>query len=415
MFKQKIFLILATAITNVVLSQNNTSSPYSLFGIGSENKTTTGSLAGLGNTGIANDSPLQINLTNPASLGNIVKKSFLYEFGVNYTSSEIKNSLTSENAKNGNISHVAIAFPIKHNWGLSIGLLPQTKVGYDITIDSNVLGTEEELSINTNGEGGINNFYIATGIKLNKKLNLGLEASFLFGTISETQRYTSNSTFLISEDNNYLGFNLKTGFQYAFFNKKNQKTTIGGTLQIPVTFSGSQIRSSSAETDAGTIIIVENEVENDIQDIDLPIASGLGITSNIYKDFTASLDYKKLLWANTDQAIETEQYSNQDIYAFGLEYAPSKRKLKYLNRLKYRFGFNYNSGFLTISDKKINSYFVSLGAGIPLGKTSRNLMNLSYSYGREGTTQNDLIQENFHKITLNLSFIGKWFQERKIF
>lgn len=415
MLKQKIFFLFIIAISNVLLAQTNTSSPYSLFGIGVENKTATGNLTALGNTGIANDNSFQINTNNPASLGNILQKSFLYELGIHGTSTTLKNKTTSETTSNGNISHFAIAFPIKHNWGIGLGLIPQTKVGYDITTSSNIEGSTETFNTNITGEGGLNNFYIATGKKFGKTLSIGLEASVLFGTVNQTSTLTSGSFFSATEDNRYTGFKIRTGFQYSIPNEKKRKTTIGGTLELPLVLNGSQIRSSFSTTSSGATIFTENEVEYDIEDFDLPIVSGIGISSNIYKDFTASLNFKKLLWEETDQAEDNEQYKNQDIYAFGIEYAPSKKKLKYYNRLKYRFGFNYNSGFLNISDKQINSYFVSLGAGIPLDRDARNIMNLSYSYGKEGTTNNDLIQENFHKITLNLSFIGNWFKERKIF
>ncbi|AOW20792.1 hypothetical protein [Urechidicola croceus] len=75
---------------------------------------------------------------------------------------------------------------------------------------------------------------------------------------------------------------------------------------------------------------------------------------------------------------------------------------------------NYNSGFLNISDNKINSYYISAGLGLPVSKNKTQL-NISYSYGSEGTISNKLIQEKFHKITLNLGFVGNWFNKRKIF
>lgn len=410
---KKVFLILTIACSNILLGQNNTNSPYSIFGLGIENKTSTGNLSALGNTGIANDSRTQINITNPASLGNINKKSFLYEFGVNAVKSTFKDESTSESQNTGNISHVAIAFPIKNNWGIGLGVLPETKVGYNLTTESSIEGSIDSFSSNFIGEGGINNFYIATGIKFGKKVSVGLEASFLFGTINELNTITSTSVFTINDENHYTGLNLKTGFQYAFLNK--QKTVIGGTLEIPANLNGTQTRNTTRVNALGITDNTQIDEKTDLNDFNLPIISGIGITSEIYKDFTASLDFTKLLWEDTDQADNDDQFVNQEIYAFGLEYAPSKKKLKYFNRLKYRFGFNYNTGFLHISDEQINSYFLSLGVGIPLNQNRGDLINLSYSYGKQGEINDDLIQENFHKITLNLSLVGKWFKERKIF
>ena len=134
--KKEILLIMLVASVNILCSQNNANTPYSIFGLGVENKTATGGLTGLGNTGIAQSSPFEINIFNPASLGNILQKSFLYEFGLNGTYSTLKTTSTTENSSNGNISHIAIAFPIRKDLGMSIGLLPYTKTGYNIDIEN---------------------------------------------------------------------------------------------------------------------------------------------------------------------------------------------------------------------------------------------------------------------------------------
>ena len=183
---------------------------------------------------------------------------------------------------------------------------------------------------------------------------------------------------------------------------------------MPTSLSGTQTRSSYKTTSSGTSIAIEEEVENDLDNFELPFSYGVGITSVIDKKITTSLDYRKLLWGETDQKLNNEQYANQSIYAFGVEYVSSNKKYNYWSNVKYRAGLNYNTGFLKISNQQIDSYFVSVGLGLPMKKYSNDNFNISYSYGREGTLENNLIQENFHKITLNLNFVGKWFNKRKI-
>ena len=163
--KKKITLIILVASINVLFGQSNTNTPYSLFGLGVENKTATGGLTGLGNTGIAQSNPFEINIYNPASLGNIVQKSFLYEFGLNGTYSTLKTNTVSESTNNGNISHLAIAFPIKKNWGMGIGLLPYTKTGYNIDIENSIEGSTDTYITRITGTGGLNKFYLSTGFK----------------------------------------------------------------------------------------------------------------------------------------------------------------------------------------------------------------------------------------------------------
>jgi hypothetical protein len=412
--KNKILLIVLVASANVLISQNNANTPNSLFALGVENKTATGGLTGLGNTGIAQSNPFEINIFNPASLGNILQKSFLYEFGLNGTYSTLKTNNITESSSNGNISQVAIAFPIQKDWGMSIGLLPYTKTGYNIDIISPIEGSTDSYITRITGEGGLNKFYLSTGFKALKNLSLGVDISFLFGSIEQEKQIYKESFVYISYQNNYGGVKLKTGFQYKLPTIKGLETTIGGTLELPTSLGGTQTRSSYKTFASGSTIAIEDEVENDLENFELPSSYGLGITSVINKKFTTSLDYRKLLWSDTSQEQNNESYADQSIYAFGLEYMSTKNKFNYSSNIKYRLGLNYNSGFLKISNQQIDSYFVSFGIGLPMKKYSNDYFNVSYSYGKEGTLENNLIQEDFHKLTLNLNFVGKWFNKKKI-
>ncbi|MGJ8745189.1 hypothetical protein [Polaribacter sp.] len=412
--KKNILVLVLVASINVLFGQNNTNTPYSLYGLGVENKTATGGLTGLGNTGIAQSNPFEINLFNPASLGNILQKSFLYEFGLNGTYTTLKTQNISESSSNGNISHIAIAFPIKKDWGLGVGLLPYTKTGYNIDVENAIEGSTDTYITRITGVGGLNKFYISTGFKVIKDLTLGVDISFLFGSIEQESQIYTDSYVSITDQNHYGGVKLKTGFQYKLPTIKGIETTLGGTLELPSSLSGNQTRTSYKTSSGDTSVSIEDEVENDLDNFELPFTYGFGITSLINKKFTTSLDYRKLLWNDTKQEQNNESYANQSIYAFGLQYMSAKNKYDYWSNVKYRFGLNYNTGFLKISNQQIDSYFVSVGVGMPMKKYSNDNFNISYSYGREGTLENKLIQENFHKITLNLNFVGKWFDKRKI-
>ncbi|MCG1035498.1 OmpP1/FadL family transporter [Polaribacter sargassicola] len=412
--QKKILIILLVASVNVLYGQNNTNTPYSLFGLGVENKTASAGLTGMGNTGIANSNPFEINLFNPASLGGVLQESFLYEFGLNGISTTLESKGTSERSTNGNISHIAIAFPIRKSWAFGIGILPYTKTGYNIDVEDAIEGSAETFFTRISGEGGLNKFYISSGFKVIKDLSLGVDVSFLFGSVDQQRQVFTGSYVSISDQNNYGGVKLKTGLQYKLPTFKTLQTTIGATVELPTTLSGTQTRTSFKTLSSGSSAIIENEEEYDLDNFDLPLSYGVGITTLIDKKITTSLDYRKVLWDGLNEQQKNETYVDQTIYAFGMEYLPSKNKFKYSSNIKYRFGLNYNTGFLKISNQKIDSYFVSAGLGLPLKRNSRDYVNISYSYGVEGTLEKNLIQENFHKITVNLNFIGNWFRQREI-
>ncbi|MGB5420311.1 MAG: hypothetical protein WBN21_15910, partial [Algibacter sp.] len=255
-------LLFIVAIIPSCYSQNDTSTPYSLFGLGVENKTATGGLTGLGNTGISQNNPGEINLFNPASLGNIELNTFLYEFGLNGMYSTIKTENISENTSDYNISHVVMAFPLRKNLGMSFGLLPYTKVGYDIDIESPIEGSTETYLSRITGSGGLNKFYVSSGLSLGNRFSLGVDLSVLFGSINQDTNVYYESLVNISDVNYYNGFKLKAGLQYELIKAENKAVTLGAVVELPTNLSGSQKRSSYKTSSSGNKITIEESTEN---------------------------------------------------------------------------------------------------------------------------------------------------------
>ena len=399
-------------ISTILWAQNDTSSPYSLYGIGVENKTSFGGFAALGNTGLAQKTTLQINNFNPANLANIPLGSFLYEVGVNGTYSTIKTDEISQTTTNFNFSHLALAFPVTKNWGMSIGLMPYSKVGYDIDIENPIEGTTATFFTSINGSGGLNKIYWGNGLKLKNNLSIGAELVGLFGSINQEQWVLmgENTTYL-NDKNVYFSFGVNAGIQYSLNSLLGTKTTLGATVNLPTILR-------AAEASVGTIsnTIISSEFNQNADDFNLPLKIGVGVSSQINKNLLVNIDYRKNYWANTNQFDNTSSYKDQSIYGIGFEFKPSTNLTSYWNNIKYRAGANYDSGYLNISNQDINNYSFSLGIGLPTSKSSfSSIININYSYGREGTTSRGLIQENFHKLSLNLSLVGNWFQKLKIY
>src|SRR5665648_895641 len=88
----------------VASGQNNTNSPYSVYGIGELEYTGGGQNMGMGGSGIALRSDLFLNSTNPASLTAIPQQSLITDLGINFKFTNLKNQYKSANVLNGNIS-----------------------------------------------------------------------------------------------------------------------------------------------------------------------------------------------------------------------------------------------------------------------------------------------------------------------
>ncbi|SFC15474.1 Long-chain fatty acid transport protein [Flagellimonas taeanensis] len=392
-------------------SEGLTSSPYSLYGLGTINQTSIGQSNGLGYSGIAHRMDTGINNLNPANYALVPQNSFFYDIGVVGEYNNYSNRGDDESKTTFNFSNIAFAFRIANRLGAGISLIPYSDVGYTLLgLVSNIEGSDETFESNVSGIGGLNDFGINLGYGITDQLRLGVRASVLFGNIEEKENFViSNSYFELNETTNYSALRLGMGMQYDI----TDKISVGGTVQLPVTLTGNLTRSVSKTLD-GEEIIVEDEEEDDVSDFKLPMELGFGISAKILKSFTLNADYKKNFWDATDQSESIGTYADQDIYAIGLEYVNKSRGYKYWERIRYRAGFNYDNGYLAINNNKIDGYNITMGIGLPTGYTSNSLINLSYAYGSKGQINNILVKENYHSITLNLSLEDLWFAKRKI-
>lgn len=405
-------------LSHTLFGQSDFSSPYSLFGLGQENATFFGGYSALGNTGIASKNLFSINKSNPASLTSIASNTFLYEFGTSGTFSNKKTSSSSQNNIDVNFSHLAMAFEIKDYWKMSLGIVPNTKVNYEVDLIKPIEGTTQFFNTTITGSGGINEVFWGNGLKLGKKLAIGVELSALFGNINQDQLITIGSTTTtLNASKKYFGLGLQSGFQYTFNTFLGMQTTIGATVNLPTTLSGTEDNTGSKSFTGADETTILNEVDSAIDNFDLPLKIGFGISSIINKKLTVAVDYKKQYWSDSYTTNNTYKYQDQEIIGLGVEYIPAHiNSSSFWNRLTYRAGANYNSGYLILSKQPIDNYAVSLGVGVPLSKSIyTSMLNLNYSYGKEGTINNQLIQDNYHKLSINLSLIGNWFQKAKIY
>lgn len=411
--KIKSVLFLLFCFMNLFMNaQSDFSSPYSIYGIGQENLNFFGGLSAMGNTGISYKSKYTINQTNPASLTSIPKNTFLYEVGFNNTFSTKKDTYASQQDYDFNFTHLAMAFPVNNYWGMSLGIVPYSKVSYQIDVVQPIEGSTGNYMTNVVGSGGINELFWGHGFKLTNNFSAGVEIVGLFGSISQEQWILlgTNSAYL-NDKNVYFSLGANAGIQYSLNSLWGTKTTLGATVSLPTT-----LRGAEASVGMKSNAIISNEFNQNADDFDLPLKIGVGISSQINKYLLVNADYRKNYWNNINQSNNASVYSDQSIYGVGFEFQPSSKSNNYWNRLKYRVGANYDSGYVNISNQNVDKYSFSMGLGFPVSANNfSSSININYSYGKEGTTNSGLIQDNFHKLSLNLSLLGNWFQKPKIF
>ena len=55
---------------------------------------------------------------------------------------------------------------------------------------------------------------------------------------------------------------------------------------------------------------------------------------------------------------------------------------------------------------------VSLGLGIPMAKNT-GMINVALEFGMNGTTENNMVREDFTRITVDINLFERWFVKRK--
>lgn len=391
-------------------SQSISSSPYSLYGVGSLYDSDFGYLPSIGSSGIALPSDTFINNLNPASLGFMYQNHFLFDIGGKAIATTYQSSSRTEKRNNFQFSHLAFAFPVTKQSGFSVSLRPYSSSVFKISnLELPIADSQDSYYLTAQGSGGLNNLDFSYGYRFGKKLTLGATATALFGnTVDERAFLISNSITTINKKTDYSGVRATIGSQF----KIDSTFTVGTTFKVPSKIKASKVQSVTSIADEVESSI-ESNVASDTDDYYMPLEIGVGLSKRFKNNLNLTLDYEKSFWSNTKQSELYGEFVDQDRFAFGFTYSAKKNVRKYWDRIGYAAGINYDTGYLEVDGKRINNASFSLGLNLPIENTFSSL-NITYSYGQKGRIANDLIKENYHKISLNLSLDGIWFVKRKI-
>jgi hypothetical protein len=404
-FFARVLLFLSLFTTGVVHGQN-TMSPYSIFGPGELQPKGFGRTAGMGHAGMALSSDSHLNNLNPASYSGIDSLHFILEIGVNGKFSGFKSQGKTLSGFNANLSYLAMGFRITKWWANSLGLSPFSQVGYDITSENFVEGSNLKYATQYKGSGGITLAYWSNAFKITKNLSVGVNSSYIFGPLTQ-EEYVSQSdlsaAYILTRNDYFNTFYFDYGAQYHFQIKKLNFSLAGVYANQQNLNSGynSSLQNSSLST------IDDKEGMKGSRKLPETFGGGLAISD---QSFTLALDYQLQHWAGLKYPSMTGDFKNANNFAAGFEIKPWKLRVanKFYQNWNYRAGFNYYSSYLKINNLPIDGYSVTLGLGIPL-RNQLSQINIAFEAGNKGTTSGGLIREKFLMAHLNFSVNELWF------
>jgi len=422
MFRTGILLILLFFVLGLN-AQTSINSPYSRFGLGElHGKNINTTLQGMGGISIGYADPSVINPGNPASYARIDSSSFIFEAGIFADYKTLKTTTLSESGYYSSVSYVFIGFPITKWWRTSLGIMPFSKIGYDVDILIDVADfSNVENSIE--GDGGLNQVFWGNAFKIGKNFRLGIDATYLFG---ESRRRSVinfvDSLFILGTktESKVRGsdFIFDYGLQYDIHFSNKRQLTLG--LVYANTFRLDATRSYLATTIVngvdGSVDLVKDTIAYNPDEsgkITLPERFGFGFTYRNAESWLVGADFEWQNWKDFEVFGIPDTLNNAWRVAVGGEFTPNHTSLSSLfTRMTYRLGFRYTNSYLEISNHQINEFGISFGFNFPLRKT-RTTLDLGIEIGKRGTTKDMLIQENFINFTFGVAVNEHWFHKRK--
>lgn len=433
---KKLVLVFIAVLAIKSYAQDGTASPYSFYGIGSLKFKGTVENRSMGGMSIYTDS-IHLNLRNPAAYGieNLAvygreNRPVTFSVAGSHSRLKLKSDSGEDKLKSSTFDYLSMGIPLGR-LGIGFGLIPYTSVGYKLETRN----SDSSLNERFRGEGGVNRTYLSAGYYINKNFSVGVDVNYNFGNIK-------NSTIVFDydpEDGTVLqyqsqetnrsdlsGISLNFGLTY--------KAMISDDLELQsgFTFTPETRLKSRNERSFGSILFnPATNIEFPVDTIDADLAAqGLDETEFILPSkfsLGAGIGQPKIWFVGAEYTFQNTKnfknelygdtgvdYSNSSTVALGGFIIPEYNSFSsYLSRVVYRAGLRFESSGLNINNTSIDEFGMSFGLGLPVGNDFFSNANIGFEYGKRGTTNNNLIQENFFNFSLSLSLNDRWFQKKR--
>jgi len=396
-----------------------------------------------------------INLVNPASLGQLRFTSF--QVGLNYEHHELHEKSTGlyARADNGNLGYLSLAFPITKSWkirrdtlrrgapvqwGMGVSLMPYSTTTYDVTVLRDV-GTIPNVEFNYTGNGTRYRVNWSNGVTY-KGISAGANLGLLFGKLTNTTAIDfqdSSYSLAFDESNiieeNAVGFIWDFGVQYEYVLEDKQSSQVqsrnydfsrkivvgayaGGVAPMRTRSNQTYIREGNYHPSDSVLVI--SDVEGTIN---MPLKIGGGVSYGAQAGFQVGLTYETQLWSMYRVNGQADpNVANTHRIAVGIQWVPDfVDYTNYFNRIHYRFGAHYSTDPRNIlaengSRYQLMNYGLSLGAGFPMrppkSKGIVGFVNLGFDVGYLGHPQ--LIEDIYFQVNLGFTLNASgWFTRSK--
>lgn len=409
---KQIFTILLSLIAFTgIYADNGINSPYSRYGVGILSNQGLGINRQMGGLGYALKSNSYINTLNPASFSAADTLTMLFEAGMSLQNVNFKEGNSQINAKNASFDYLAMEFRVRKNLGMSIGFLPYSTVGYSFSTTSNP--GDNEVSTDTySGSGGIYQPYIGIGWEPIKGLSIGASASYIYGEITHNVAidFANSTDRSRTYDVSIRSYKLDFGLQYLAKLADKHSVMFGATYS-----HGHNLNADASITEVTQSSTNTTKVKDGFK---LPNTYGVGLMYNYDENWKIGADYTLQQWG-TSSFFGRDKGCDRSKVAVGAEYTPSRLTNNIFKMISYRGGAYYAQPYTQINGNKgCEEYGVSAGFSIPFinrnNKYSYATLHLSGQYIHMNPKSAGMIEENYLRINIGITFSEAWFTKMKV-
>lgn len=381
------------------LNAQTANSVYSMFGIGTMTDHSYGINRSLGGTGIAFRSGNYTNFKNPAGYFGITPNTYLMELGGYGMNMKSENGLISQKTSDLNISYFSLGFYSRPWWVMNFSILPFSDVAYEVGISEQIEGELGTYEKEYSGAGGLNKFNFGNSFHLFSGLTFGVNTSYIFGKIDQTETAAASNEFegyeLIRE-RTAKALYLDYGLQWSFQGNKKRLFSFGLTYGPQKTLNTSDNLSISYNS---AIISLPTEY---VPNLKIPQKFGIGAAMYSGKNYKIGLDYEFKNWGKINFSNSNLETRNSHRFSVGGEFGSSDfEKSGFFKNLVYRFGAYHQQTYLIVDNVPIDAAGINIGLGIPISRLNR--LNVTFEYGQEGSTENSLIKNTHYGVYFNFS------------
>ena len=408
----KSFLTLFIVLIFCSQHSAQSTSTYTRYGIGDILYSYSARTLSMGHSGSALINKDYVEVLNPASWSALSRTRI--EFSFIYNGMLLSNSSETKYYGEGDFKGFTFAFPVSqaNGIGVAMGIVPYSRSNYLIVQK----GLDEGSNVGSytatyEGKGGLSKIFIGGSVIVPADIVLGGTFEYYFGNL----RYNSKIEF----DNTQVfpsQYELRygpTGFGTTLgLISPNLSGVINSESISDIRFSLSTNIISKLNVDTSLITRSSSIIDSigageTNMKVPYRINAGLGVTFS--EKYFLALDYFFQPWTEFKlNNIKQKNLKDAHKVSAGFEYRPKKKLgASYWEQIMLRAGLSFEKTQYTFNGNDIDQYSAFAGFSLPL--SAENTFDFAFEYSMRGTTDNNLLKENFFRFNLGISFGDIWF------